>query len=359
MRIPLSQPDVGRNEELMVERTLRSGRLTRGPMVEAFEQQFRDYLGVRHALAVSSGTAALHLALLGHGIRQGDVVLTTPFTFISTANVITYVGARPRFVDITRETYDIDPNKIQDSIDSETRALIVVHVFGVPCDMKAITEICEDHHIVLIEDACEALGATYKGNKVGAFGTSCFSFYPNKVVTTAEGGMVCTNDDKVMEMVDSLRNQGRMGSEWLEHAYVGYNYRLSDVHAAIGIPQLRKVDHANAIREEKARMYTEALKQYRQVKVPPHVEGRTWFAYVIEVDERDRIGKELNASGIECKPYFPPVHLQVPYRQLGFKEGDFPTCESVSRRALALPFFTKITRSQIRHVVAAVGRLLK
>ena len=343
----------------MVLRTLRSDHLTRGPMVPAFEQQFRDYLGVRHALAVSNGTAALHLALLAHGIKQGDVVLTTPFTFVSTANAVLYVGAKPKFVDIDPETYNIDPNRIQEAIDPKTRALIIVHVFGVPCDMKPILEICEDHHIVLIEDACEALGAQYGGKKVGTFATSCFSFYPNKVVTTAEGGMVCTNDDRVMEMVDSLRNQGRMGGEWLEHAYVGYNYRLSDVHAAIGVAQMRRIDHANMMRAEKARMYADELKRFQQVRVPPSAHGRTWFVYVVELDDRDRIGKELNDSGIECKPYFPPVHLQAPYRQLGFKEGDYPVCERVSRRTLALPFFTKITRSQIRQVVTGLERVQK
>jgi len=343
----------------LVLRTLRSNHLTRGPMVPAFEQQFRDYLGVRHALAVSNGTAALHLALLAHGIKQGDVVLTTPFTFVSTANAALYVGAKPKFVDIDPETYNIDPDRVQEAIDSKTRALVVVHVFGVPCDMKPILEICEDHHIVLIEDACEALGAEYGGKKVGTFATSCFSFYPNKVVTTAEGGMVCTNDDRVMQMVDSLRNQGRMAGEWLEHAYVGYNYRLSDVHAAIGIPQLRRVDQSNAIRRRKAKQYTVALKKCPQIKTPPDVTGRTWFVYVVELDDRDSIAKRLNDSGIECKPYFPPVHLQTPYRKLGFKEGEFPVCESISKRVLALPFFTGISGTQIDRVATTLRGLVE
>jgi len=359
MRIPLSKPDIGRAEELMVRRALRSGHLTRGAMVPAFEKQLRDYLGVAYASAVSSGTGALHLALLAHGIGSGDVVLTTPFTFVSTANAILYVGAQPRFVDVDPETYNLDPSRLQGAIDSRTRALIVVHVFGVPCDMKPIIEICEDHHILLIEDACEALGATYEGRKVGTFATSCFSFYPNKVVTTAEGGAVCTNDHEIADRVDALRNQGRRGGEWLEHAYVGYNYRLSDVHAAIGIPQLRKIDGANVIRERKAKLYSEALSKHPQVKTPPHTEGRTWFVYAVELDDRDRIGQELNQSGIECKPYFPPVHLQAPYREHGFREGDFPVCENISKRVLALPFFTKITNSQIRQVVSVLGDLVE
>jgi perosamine synthetase len=363
VRIPLSRPDISRDVERTALSTIReafrTGRLSRGPAVAAFETKFRRYLGVKHALAVSSGTAALHLALLAHGIGQGDTVITTPFTFVSTSNAILYVRAKPRFVDIDPHTYNIDPNSLKEVVNRKTKALIVVHTFGLPCEMKPIVDLCEDYHILLIEDACEALGATYNGRKVGTFATSCFSFYPNKVVTTAEGGMVCTNDDQVMLLTDSLRNQGRRNDNWLEHPYVGYNYRLSEVHAAIGIPQLRSVDHLNAIRENKARTYSEALRQYALVRSPPHVTGRTWFVYVVEVDNRDRIGKALNNAGIECKPYFPPVHLQAPYKLLGFKRGDYPVCECVSRRVLALPFFTGISKSQINYVVAAVGKLLE
>lgn len=361
MLIPLSKPDIGKSDERAILRIIgkciRTGRLSRGPTVAAFEKQFSDYLGVKHSLAISNGTAALHLALLAHGIGQGDVVLTTPFTFVSTSNAALYVGARPKFVDINPKTYNIDPAKLQEAINSKTKALIVVHVFGLPCDMKPIMEICEDHHVTLIEDACEALGATYQGRKAGSFATSCFSFYPNKVVTTAEGGMLCTDDDRVMQVVDSLRNQGRKGGEWLEHQYVGFNYRMSDVHAAIGIPLMRKVDRLNTIREKNAKLYSNTLKEYPQVKIPPDVDGRTWFVYVVEVDDRDRIGSELNKAGIECKPYFPPVHLQTPYRLMGFKEGDFPVCENVAKRVLALPFFTSMTPKQIGHVAKTLGEL--
>lgn len=361
MPIPLSRPDIGKSDQQailrMIGKCIRTGRLSRGPTVTAFEKQFSDYLGVKHSLAISNGTAAIHLALLAHGIRQGDVVLTTPFTFVSTSNAALYVGARPKFVDIDPKTYNLDPGKLQEAVDPTTKALIVVHVFGFPCDMKPIMEICEDHHITLIEDACEALGATYKGRKVGSFGTSCFSFYPNKVVTTAEGGMLCTDDDRVKEVVDSLRNQGRKEGEWLEHQYVGYNYRMSDVNAAIGIPLMRKVDRLNARRQKIARLYSNAFKGYPQVRTPPDSEGRTWFVYVVEVEDRDRIASELIKAGIECKPYFPPVHLQTPYRQMGFKQGDFPVCEDVSRRVLALPFFSSMTRKQIAQVVGTLGQL--
>jgi len=359
MRIPLGVPDIGKTEQKLVAKVLRSGQLTRGPVLQAFEEQLGGYLGVKHCIGVSSGTSALHLALLAHGIGEGDVVVTSPFTFIASANAILYVRARPRFVDIDPKTYNIDPSKLNEAIDSKTKALILVHVFGLPCDMRPIIEICEDHHLTLIEDACEALGARYEERKVGTFGTSCFSFYPNKVVTTAEGGAVCTNEDEIAERVDALRNQGRKRGEWLEHAYVGYNYRLSDVHAAIGISQLGRIDRANAIRERKAQSYSEALKRFPQVTTPPHVKGRTWFVYVIELNDRDRIGRRLVDAGIECKPYFPPVHLQAPYRELGFKEGTLPVCENASKRVLALPFFTKISGRQIGQVVASLGGLVE
>jgi perosamine synthetase len=360
MPIPLSKPDIGRTDEQailrMISKCIRTGRLSRGPTVAAFERQFSDYLGVKHSSTISNGTAALHLALLAHGIGQGDEVLTTPFTFVSTSNVALYVGARPKFVDIDPKTYNLDPAKLQEAIGPKTKAVIVVHVFGLPCDMKPIMKICENNHITLIEDACEALGATYEGRKAGSFATSCFSFYPNKVVTTAEGGMICTNDDRVMEVVESLKNQGRKGGEWLEHQYVGFNYRMSDVHAAIGIPLMRKVDRLNAVRAKIAKLYSKALGEYPQVRTPPDVEGRTWFVYVVEVDDRDRIALEMKKAGIECKPYFPPVHLQTPYRNLGFKEGDFPVCERVSKRVLALPFFTSMTPTQVSQVVKTLGR---
>jgi perosamine synthetase len=338
---------------------MKTGRLSRGPTVVAFEKQFAKYIGVKHALALSSGTAALHLALLAHGVRAGDAVLTTPFTFVSTSNVALYVGATPRFVDIDPETYNLNPEKLNEAIDSKVKAVIAVDVFGLPCDLKAISEICADHHVVLIDDACEALGATYDGKKVGSLATSCFSFYPNKVVTTAEGGMLCTDDDAIAAVVDSLRNQGRKGGDWLEHAYLGFNYRMSDIHAALGITQMRKVDRLNAIRAKKARTYSKALMENPQVKTPQNIKGRTWFVYVIEVEERDRVAKELNQAGIECKPYFPPVHLQGPYRELGFKPGDFPICEAVSRKVLAIPFFTGITPKQINYVAESIKKIIK
>ncbi|MEM3088772.1 MAG: DegT/DnrJ/EryC1/StrS family aminotransferase [Candidatus Bathyarchaeia archaeon] len=351
MKVPLSKPFIGKEEEKLVLQVLRSGLLTRGPVLEEFEREFANYVGVNHAIAVSSGTSALHLALLLHKIGEGDKVITSPFTFIASANTILYVGAEPAFADIDPHTYNIDPEKLNEAIDEKTKAVIIVHTFGVSCEMKAIMEICHDKKIVLIEDACEALGTTYNGKKAGSFSTSCFSFYPNKPITTCEGGMLCTDDDQKALYAMSLRNQGRSTEEWLEHQCIGYNYRMSDVHAAIGLAQLRKIDFILNMRKENAELYTKLLKNLSNVKTPPHVAGRTWFVYVAEFENRDKLAKELNSRGIACKPYFPPVHLQPPYRRLGFNEGDFPICEEISSRVLALPFYTNMKIEEVQYVV--------
>jgi len=356
-KIPLSKPLIGEAEEELVIRVLRSGRLARGPVTRTFETNLARYVGMKHGLAVCNGTAALHLALLAHGIKPGDKVITTPFTFVASANCILYTGARPVFVDIDRQTYNIDPEKIGEAIDRDTKAILPVHVFGIPCDMKPIMELCEDHHLTLIEDACEALGATYDDKAVGSFSTSCFSFYPNKPVTTGEGGMLLTNSDDVAARVDALRNQGRLGGEWLSHELLGYNYRLSDILAAVGIAQLRRIKSILRRRQEVADTYSRHL-QGTNVRTPLITEGRSWFAYVVEVEKRDDVAKKMNERRIECKPYFPPVHLQPPYRSLGFKEGEFPVCEEVSRRVLALPFYSQMSRTEVRFVVSQLKRCL-
>jgi len=358
MRVPLSKPFIGNEEERLVLEVLRSRFLTRGPILEQFEKEFAAYIGVKHAVAVSSGTSALHLALLLHGIGQGDKVITSPFTFIASVNPILYVGAKPIFADIDPITYNIDSEKLNEVIDEKTKAVIVVHVFGVSCDMKPIMDICNDKKLILIEDACEALGATYHGRKVGTFSTSCFSFYPNKPITTCEGGMLCTDDYQKMLYAKALRNQGRSGEEWLEHRWIGYNYRMSDVHAAIGLGQLRKIDTIQRMRKHNAEIYTKFLTRISGVRTPPHIDGRTWFVYVTQFEERDEMARKLQVKGIECKTYFPPVHLQAPYTKSGFKEGDYPVCEAVGRRVLALPFFTNMTIKEIKYVVDNIADAL-
>lgn len=355
-KIPLSKPLIGKFEERLLLKVLRSGRLARGPITRSFESEFARYIGVKHGLAVCNGTAALHLALLAHGIGNGDKVITTPFTFIASANSILYTGAKPVFVDIDRQTYNIDPTKVAEAIDDKTKAIMVVHVFGVPCDMKAIMEICEDHNLTLIEDACEAIGTTYDDRPVGSFSTSCFSFYPNKPITTGEGGMVLTDSDDVARKIDALRNQGRLGGNWLSHELLGYNYRLSDLQAAVGLAQLRRIKSVLRRRERAAQLYSKLLQSSR-VRTPITMKGRSWFTYVVEVENRDEVAAKMNGMGVECKPYFPPVHLQSAYRALGFKEGDFSVCEEVGRRVLALPFFTQITRRELLFVASTLRHL--
>jgi perosamine synthetase len=359
MKVPLCRPFLGIEEERLVLEVLRSGSLTRGSVLEKFEREFATYVGTKHAVAVSSGTSALHLALLLNRIGKGDKVITSPFTFISSVNPILYVGATPVFADIDPVTYNIDPEKLNEAIDEKTKAVIVVHVFGVPCDMKPIMEICNDKNLILIEDACEALGTTYQGRKVGTFSTSCFSFYPNKPITTCEGGMLCTDDPQKASYAMALRNQGRSTEEYLEHQYIGYNYRMSDIHAAIGLAQLRKIDLILRMRKHNAEIYNKLLKRLSNVKTPSEIDGRTWFVYVAEFENRDEIARKLNENGISCRAYFPSVHLQVPYRKLGFKEGDFPICEEAGRRVLALPFYTNMTIKEIEYVADSIMTLGK
>ncbi|TSA43197.1 DegT/DnrJ/EryC1/StrS family aminotransferase [archaeon] len=357
-KIPLSRPLIGKVEEKLVSRVLRSGILSRGPIVESFESAFAQYIGVKHGLAVCNGTAALHLALLAHGVRGGDNVITTPFTFIASANSILYTGAKPVFVDIDRDTYNIDPTKIEEAIDNHTKAVLPVHVFGVSCDMKAIMEICEDHGLILVEDACEAIGTKCNGKMVGSFSTSCFSFYPNKPITTGEGGMVLTDNDEIARRVDALRNLGRLSDGWLSHELIGYNYRLSDIHAAVGLAQLRRIKSVLRKRDRVAHLYSRYLKNTEGVRAPTMTRGRSWFVYVVEVDRRDEVAKKMKEKGIECKPYFPPVHLQEPYRDLGFKEGDFPICEEIGRRVLALPFYSHMSSQEVELVVSCLQHSL-
>jgi len=308
-------------------------------------------------LAVCNGTAALHLALLANDIGNGDKVITTPFTFIASANCVLYTGARPVFVDIDRETYNMNPERIAEAIDDKTKAILAVHVFGVPCDMKAIADLCEDHELILIEDACEAIGSTYNGKAIGSFATSCFSFYPNKPITTAEGGMVLSDSDEIASTVAALRNQGRIGGDWLSHDIVGYNYRITDLQAALGVAQLRRIKSILHRRERAAQLYSDRLASIG-LRTPPAIEGRSWFTYVVEVDDRDEVALRMNEKGIECKPYFPSVHLQKPYRALGFQEGDFPISEEVSSRVLALPFFSQISKAEIEFVVSTLRQCI-
>ncbi len=365
MRIPLSSPDLNDDDKNAVLDVLNSRTLSLGPKLLEFEKAAADIAGTRHAIAVNSGTSGLHLCVRAAGISPGDEVITSPFSFVASSNCILFERATPVFVDIDPVTYNIIPESIEAAITPRTKALLPVHIFGRPCEIEPILQIANKHGLPVIEDSCEAIGARYFGKPVGSFGQSgVFAFYPNKQVTTGEGGVIVTDDDAVARQCRSLRNQGRAASNWLEHDLIGYNYRLSDVNCALGVNQLRRVDEILAARSRVARTYNQALQCIPEV-TPPGVDHPnseiSWFVYVVRLaDEftaadRDRVLLELQRQGVECRNYFPPIHLQAVYRNLfGYKDGAFPVTEHVAARTVALPFFNRLSEDQIEYVTTAL-----
>jgi perosamine synthetase len=299
------------------------------------------------------------------GFGPGDEVITSPFSFVASANVMPYTGATVKFADIDANTLNMDPASVADHVTENTRGLLPVHIFGLAADMDPLTEIARKHDLAIVEDACEALGATYNGRTVGTMGNPVvFAFYANKQMTTAEGGMMVTDDDELAATWRSLINQGRSDSgAWLEHSRIGFNYRLSDVHSAIGLAQVEKLDTILRLRREAAARYDALFADVAGVQVPyqdPGL-GRSWFVYWVVLDEgvdRNEAMIRLNERGIQCKPYLPCIHLQPAYRELGFTEGMFPVAEAMSKRTLALPFFCEITEDQQRRVVDGVQEVL-
>ncbi|MCX8022728.1 MAG: DegT/DnrJ/EryC1/StrS family aminotransferase [Syntrophorhabdaceae bacterium] len=361
MKIPLSRPELNEKDIEAVLSVLKTPNLSLGPKIGEFEEKVAQYVGSKYAVAVNSGTSGLHLSMIVAGIKKGDEVITTPFSFVASANCILYVGARPVFVDIDPFTLNMNPDMIEERINRKTKAILPVHVFGVPCEMDRITHITSKHKLILIEDACEAIGAEYKGKKLGTFGlTGVFAFYPNKQLTTGEGGIVVTNRKKVAELLKSLRNQGRRGSgRWLSHEILGYNYRLSDIHAALGISQIERIEEILKRREKVAGYYLKYLKDIDEIELPyiPKDSRVSWFVFVIRLREgykkkhRDRLMKILMEEGIECGNYFPPIHLQPFYRKLfEYRKGDFPICESISERTIALPFYNYLKKDDIERI---------
>ena len=357
-RVPLSGPDITEREIAAVAAVLRTPRLSMGPEVAAFERALAHRVGVAHAVAVSSGTAALHLAMLAAHVGPGDEVITTPFSFIASANSILFVGARPVFVDIDPKTLNLDVSRVEAAITERTKAVLAVHVFGLPCEMTGLTAIARRRELVLIEDACEALGATCAGRPVGSFGRSAaFGFYPNKQITTGEGGALVTDDGETADLARSLRNQGRAGDGgWLTHRFIGYNYRLDELSAALGRVQLERLDEILARRAAAALLYHQRLAALPQVEPLGEEPGavRSWFVYVVRLEkgmDRAAVMAHLQAAGVECQAYFPPIHLQPPYvERFGHQPGDFPVTEEVSARTLALPFRTGITEEEVTYV---------
>ncbi len=383
MKIPLSRPDITEKEIEAVLAVIKTPYLSLGPKHREFEESVAEYIGVKYAVSVSSGTAGLHLVIKALDIKEGDEVVTTPFSFISSSNVMLFERARPVFVDIDPGTLNIDTQNIEELFASrydfdgevlknrrtraQVKAVLPVHVFGQPCDMDRIWQIAKKYNLKVIEDACEAIGAEYKGKKVGTFGdASVFAFYANKQITTAEGGMIVSNDEKMAKLCKSMRNQGRdEGSAWLVHQRLGYNYRLDEMSAALGIAQMGRIEEILQARERVANIYNERLEDSKNIEVP-YISSQTkmsWFVYVIRVGRkinRDKVMEHLQKRGIECRSYFPSIHLQPFYREMfGFKEGDFPITEKVSKSAIALPFYNNLLEKQIDYVCENLKEILE
>jgi perosamine synthetase len=382
--IPLSRPDITEQEVDAVVRVLRSGRLSIGPVQEQFEAAVAARVGVNHAVACSSGTAGLHMALLALGVGPGDEVITSPFSFIASSNPILMVGATPVFVDICPKTLNMDPSKVEAAITRRTKAIMAVECFGNPAYMDQYAQIAAKHEIAMVEDCCEALGCSLKGRQAGSFGRiGVFGFYPNKQITTGEGGMIVTDDQRLADLCKSLRSQGRpvpgalaaranepsgpgTGS-WLYHERLGYNYRLSEIQAALGVVQMRRLDEIIQKRQAVAELYIRRLMGNPDIMLPTlGVETvMSWFVFVVRLgttytrEERDRIIAGMRRHEVGAGDYFPCIHLQPFYREHGgHKVGDFPIAESVSNRTIALPFYNDLTARDVDFVASTLELMI-
>lgn len=376
LEIPLSRPDLSSLEEELVLRVIRSGRLSMGPMAEEFESLVAAKVGTRHAVAVSSGTSGLMLVLLALGIKPGDEVITTPLSFIASANSILMVGARPVFVDVCAQSLNMDPRKIEAAVTPRTRAIMAVEAFGCPTHMDEYARIAARLEIPLIEDSCEALGTVYKGRACGSFGRAgVFGFYPNKQITTGEGGMVVTDDGSLADAVRSLRNQGRSAARgagigsWLSHERLGYNCRLSELQAALGVAQMRRFDEISARRTAVANTYLRRLMGSRGLVLPtvdPATGPMNWFVFVPRLEagytreERDAIIQGMRNHEVGAADYFPCIHLQKFYREtFGYQPGAFPIAETVSQRTIALPFHGGMTARDVELVAQTLELMIQ
>jgi dTDP-4-amino-4,6-dideoxygalactose transaminase len=366
--IPLARPVLGEEEERAVIEVLRSGQLSLGPRLREFEHDFAATIGAPLASALSSGTAGLHLALRAVGVGEGDEVITSPFSFVASANVMLYEHARPVFADIDPVTLNLDPQAAAAAVTPRTRALLPVHIFGYPADMDAFEALAAPNGLAIVEDACEALGAQHDDcREVGSRGNpAVFGFYANKQLTTGEGGMVTLGDAAMKARIDSERNQGRapdMG--WLDHDRLGYNYRLSDIACALGIVQLRRLGQTLPARARVAGRYREALAGIEGLALPCEDRGaerRGWFVFVVQLPrevDRDGVVRALAGDGIQSKPYLPAIHLMSFYRErFGHRDGEFPICEDVAARSLALPFFPEMSEGHLMRVTEALRAAL-
>ncbi|HEX7394390.1 MAG TPA: DegT/DnrJ/EryC1/StrS family aminotransferase [Anaerolineaceae bacterium] len=381
--VPMSSPDLTDLERQAVQAVLNTPNLSMGAQIDAFENSIKAFTGSSYAIGVQSGTAGLHLCVRAAGIGPGDLVITTPFSFVASANVMLFEQAVPVFVDVDPKTGNIDPNLAAAAVrdlsgghsaergrwlprrgaksggPEKLKAILPVDVFGQPADLDYLRQTADDYGLKLIEDACEALGAEYKGKKAGKLGDyGVFAFYPNKQITTGEGGMIITDDDQAAALMLALRNQGRApGDTWLQHTYLGYNYRLDEMSAALGTAQMTRLEELLQKRQQVADWYQERLAEIPWVE-PPQIAGTTtrvsWFVYVIRLEpgiDRSALAKRLAARGIPVRPYFLPIHLQ-PYmaERFGYQPGDFPVTEDLGKRGLALPFSGKMDQAQVELV---------
>jgi len=379
--IPMSSPDLTDTERQAVANVLDTPILSMGQYIRDFEQAFCDRTGAKHAIAVNSGTAGLHLCVRAAGIGAGDLVITTPFSFVASSNVMLFENAIPVFVDIDPRTGNIDPELVKDAVENiekylprkgahrnaKIKAILPVDVFGQPADMEPIMEIAKENNLVVIEDSCEALGAEYRGKPAGMLGDfGVFAFYPNKQMTTGEGGLIIIDNDNDADFMRALRNQGRApGDTWLTHTHLGYNYRLDEMSAALGAVQMSRLDELLAKREQVAGWYEARLSEIQGVEiqfVEKFTTRMSWFVYVVRIDasiNRDALAQKLIACGVPVRPYFAPIHLQ-PYMvsKFGYKPGDFPITEDLGNRGLALPFSGVMSEAQVEQVSKTIAEAL-
>ena len=393
MKITMSSPDLMDFDRQAVIEVINTPNLSMGKYTPAFEKTFSDLTGAKHAIAVNSGTAGLHLCVRAAGIGTGDLVITTPFSFVASSNVLLFENAIPVYVDVDPKTGNINPELVADAVkniekylppnnrqsktlapgasagvvNQKLKAILPVDVFGQPAEMDSINQIAKENGLAVIEDSCEALGATYKGRQAGTLGEyGVFAFYPNKQITTGEGGVIITSDDKAADFMRALRNQGRApGDTWLSHTYLGYNYRIDEMSAALGYAQMQRLDELLTKREQVAAWYEARLAEIPGVEipfVPPTTTRSSWFVYVIRFDaklDRDALAKKLEARGVPVRPYFLPIHLQ-PYmvERFGWRAGDFPVTEDLGRRGLAVPFSGVMTEEQVEYVCQAIRQVV-
>ena len=367
MKVPLSAPDINQDDISAVLSVLQTNQLSLGPRLSEFEKVMTDWAGQKHGIAVNSGTSGLHLIVRAMDLKDGDEVITTPFSFIASSNCLLFERAVPVFADIEPETLNIDPSAIERAITPKTKAILAVHAFGHPADMDPIREIAQRHSLRVIEDSCEAIGAQYKGRPAGSLGDAgVFAFYPNKQMTTGEGGVIVTDDDEIAALCRSMRNQGRgEGDRWLFHERLGYNYRLDELSCALGVSQAARLEEILAMRTDVAQRYHQRLAGIDGVSLPFTADYAkiSWFIYVIRLAagiDRDKVMQALTDNDIGCRPYFTPIHLQPFFREMfGYKEGDFPITEQVARSTVALPFFNRIADEQIDYVADMLEKAIR